>query len=132
MNHPVFGAYSFAGTDGIGEIGVSMTADRSSHEVSVDGSIFLMKIPGNHGTVSISCHQTSPLHKWLVKWFNYLTASDTTDLQWGRTTMLLKNTADATSHTISGISPLKIPDKSYQAQGQYVAWTLLAANIVHA
>ena len=36
---------------------------------------------------------------------------------------------EGTSHTASGISPQKVPDKPYQAQGQKVTWVLMCADV---
>ena len=124
--HPTFGAYTFNG-QGVGSVSVSMATDRSSHDIAADGSIMVSKIAGNNGSVTIECQQTSNIHKWLLAWFNFLVISDTSE--WAKTTALLRNTSDGSSHVISGISPQKVPDKPYQAQGQRVTWTLLAADV---
>ena len=42
---------------------------------------------------------------------------------------LLRNVTDGTSHMITGLSFMKVPDKSYQAQGQQLTWVLMAADI---
>lgn len=124
--HPSLGAYTFTG-EGVGEVNVAMSTDRTAHDVAADGSIMISKIAGNNGTITISTQQTSPLHKWLLNWFNYLVLAPTNE--WAQSTALLRNSTDGSSHVATGIAPQKVADKPYQAQGQRVTWTLLCADI---
>jgi len=41
----------------------------------------------------------------------------------------LRNLNDGTTHTLRGLSFERIPEKSYQAEGQMVVWVLWAADI---
>lgn len=126
IEHPLLGAYSFTG-QGVGEVSVAMSTEKTHHEVAADGSVMVSKIAGNNGTITVKCQQTSMVHKWLLAAFNALVIADTD--QWAKMSSLLRNASDGTSHIVSGISFNKIPDKSYQAQGQNVTWTLPAADI---
>jgi hypothetical protein len=49
--------------------------------------------------------------------------------EWGRMTAYLRNLNDGTTHTLRGLSYERIPEKSYQAEGQMVVWVLWAADI---
>jgi hypothetical protein len=120
------GAYTFTG-EGVGEVVVTMATERTAHDTASDGSIMVSKIAGNSGNISITVQQTSDVHKWLLLWYNYLVIADTS--KWASTTAALRNTTDGTSHIITGLSPQKVPDKQYQAQGQRVTWVLMAADI---
>ena len=120
------GFYTFTG-EGVGEVIVAMTTEKTAHEVAADGSVMVSKIAGNNGNVTINAQQTSDLHKWLLNWYNALLAGDTS--LWASTSLTLRNVVNGTSHVIHGVSPQKIPDKSYQAQGQRVSWILMAADI---
>lgn len=124
--HPSLGAYTFTG-EGVGELTVAMSTERTAHDVAADGSVMVSKIAGNNGTISLSVQQTSSVHKWLLNWFNYLVQAPTGE--WAQTSAALRNTADGSSHIITGISPQKVPDKPYQSQGQRVTWVLMAAEI---
>lgn len=126
--HPNLGAYTFTG-EGAGEITVTMSTEKSAHDVAADGSVMVSKIAGRNGQISISAQQTSALHKWLLAAYNYLFELAPTN-QWAAISATLRNTADGTSHLLTGLSFSKVPDKAYQAQGQRVTWTLLAADIV--
>jgi hypothetical protein len=104
-----------------------MAQEKTAHDLAADGSVMVSKLAGDNGSISISTQQTSALHKWLLQWFNALKVGPTSI--WAATGMFLRNTADGTSHVIIGVSPQKIPDKPYQAQGQHVTWVLMAADI---
>lgn len=124
--HPLLGAYTFTG-EGVGQIDIVMTTEKTAHNVAADGSIMVSKIPGNNGTISIQCQQTSAVHKWLLAAYNALLIADTD--QWAMMTATMRNTADGSSHVAMGMSFQKKGDKSYQAQGQMVTWVLMAADI---
>lgn len=124
--HPDLGAYVFTG-QGVGSVTVSMSTDKSAHDVAPDGAVMVSKIAGLAGSVAISCQQTSALHKWLLTAFNALYIAPTES--WAQMTIALRNTSDGTSHIITGASFSKVPDKAYAAQGAQIIWTLMAADI---
>jgi len=119
-------AYVFTG-QGVKQLTVVMSTDRTAHNVAADGSIMVSKIAGNNGQIQIQCQQTSALHKWLLAAFNAKVLEDTSS--WADIAATLRNTSDGSSHVVTGISFGKVPDKSYQAQGQMVTWNLYAADI---
>ncbi len=124
--HPQLGAYTFTG-EGVGSVMVSMAGDNTSHDIAADGSCMVSKVIRKNGTIVITCQQTSRVHKWLLAAFNALYVADTSE--WARMGATLRNTSDGTSHVAAGISFQKPADKPYQAQGQNVTWTLMAADI---
>ena len=71
ISHPTLGFYLFDGT-GVGSVTVSKANDRTAQDVAADGSVMVSKICGNNGSITIEMQQTSPLHKWLLVWFNAL------------------------------------------------------------
>ncbi len=126
INHSALTPFIFTG-QGVGGVTVSKSTERSAHDVAADGSIMVSKIAGNNGVITIECQQTSPLHFWLLNWFNTLWNLPTSD--WATTSVLLKNSTTGGSHVVTGVSPQKEADVPYQAQGQRVTWTLMAADI---
>ena len=120
------GAYIFTG-QGIGQLSVIMSTERTAHQVAADGSVMVSKIAGNNGQIQIQCLQTSALHKWLTTAANAMFLADTSS--WAGISATLRNTSDGTSHICTGISFGKVPDKVYAAQGAMVTWTLWAADI---
>lgn len=128
IHSSVVGDYIFTG-EGAGSVTVSKSTERTTHDVAADGSVMVSKIAGNNGTVTIEVQQTSPLHLWLLRWFQALWNAPTAS--WAETTILLKNTSTGGSHVCTGVSPNKEPDTPYQAQGQRVSWTLMCADIIN-
>lgn len=126
ISHPSVGQY-VANGEGIGNINIAMATDRTAHDVAADGSVMVSKIKGRNGTVTIAIQQTSDLNKWLTKWYNYLEAASTD--QWASTSIIVRSPIMQELNTITGVSPQKLPDKPYQAQGQLVTWSLMAADI---
>lgn len=131
--HPFVGSYILGGGNvGLGSVTISMTTDRTVQDVAADGSIMVSYIAGDNGMVSIEVQQTSDLHNFLLNWFNACkTAADLGDVTlWAAGTLSFRNVLDGSFHTITGISPGKVPDKVYQAQGQKITWTLPAARVI--
>lgn len=126
ISHPAVGQYVASGV-GLGSITTSMTTDRSTHDISADGSVMVSKIKGRNGSHAISVQQTSDLNKWLLKLYNYLEFAPT--FQWARATIVIRSPSMGDLILSTGVSFQKLPDKPYQAQGQQVTWSLMAADI---
>ena len=128
ISHPSKGQYATNGK-GLGGISISMSTDRSVHDLSADGSVMVSKIRGRNGLASITAQQTSSLHKWLLKLYNYLEAASASE--WAEIKIIIRSPMMEDLVTCSGVSFQKIPDKPYQAQGQNISWPLMAADIQH-
>lgn len=126
ISHPAVGQFVATGA-GLGSITTIMTADRTTHDVSADGSVMVSKIRARNGSHSISVQQTSDLNKWLLKTYNYLETAPTN--QWAGMTLLIRSPQMQDLITSTGVSFQKLPDKPYQAQGQQITWNLMAADI---
>lgn len=124
--HPYATPFKLVGV-GIGQIDISMTTERTQHDVAADGSVMVSKIEAHNGTLKISCQQTSDLHKYLLGLYNYLDSA--TASQWALITVALRNTATGLSHFLTGVSFSKKADYPYQSQGQKVEWSLPVADI---
>lgn len=113
---------------GIGSISISMAGDKTAHDVGADGEVMISKLAGKNGNIAIALQQTSELHKWLLKWYKYVTSEGPlSDFASMIITIKSPNLGDETVCT--GVSPQKLADRSYQAQGQHVTWNLMAAEI---
>lgn len=126
ISHPAVGQFVATGA-GLGSITTIMTTDRTTHEISADGSVMVSKIKARNGSHSISVQQTSDLNRWLLKLYNYLETAATN--QWAGITIVIRSPQMQDLITSTGVSFQKLPDKPYQAQGQQVTWNLLAADI---
>ncbi|WP_088832732.1 phage protein [Paenibacillus tyrfis] len=126
ISHPSVGQYVATGA-GLGSISTIMTNDRTTHDVSADGSVMVSKIKARNGSHSISVQQTSDLNRWLLKAYNYLEMAPTN--QWAGMTILIRSPQMQDLMTSTGVSFQKLPDKPYQAQGQQITWNLMATDI---
>ncbi|WP_289141551.1 phage protein [uncultured Brevibacillus sp.] len=126
ISHSAVGQYVATG-EGTGSISVSMTTDRSAHDVAADGFVMVSKIKGRNGTLTISVQQTSALNKWLLKLYNYLEQAPTSE--WAGVSITLRSSTMQDLIRATGVSFQKLPDKPFQAQGQQVSWVFMAADI---
>jgi hypothetical protein len=126
ISEPNVGSYGFTGK-GVGELTIAYAAERTVHDVAADGVVMPSKIANNTGTITIQAQQTSDLHKWMLDWFNYLVSASTSS--WADTSVTITAKTMNRTHVATGISPQKIGDQPYQAQGQRVTWVLMCADI---
>lgn len=130
---PLAGDFLFSGNIGEGQVVVSNTTEHTVIETAPDGTTMTSAIVGDSGSVSIQCQQTSTLDKFLLLWHNlHLVAAKAGDVsQWSNSVLLLRNSVNGTAHECSGVSPQKVPDVTYGAQGAYRTWILPAAEILN-
>ena len=126
MNHPAVGMATATG-EGVGTITVTRAADVTQHDLAADGSVMVSKIITKNGTLAITIQQTSSFHKYLKKWFDYLQVAPTD--QFTKASAVLKNPALGETINITGISPQKRADATFQSAGQQVTWNLMATSI---
>lgn len=132
FTHPLAGVQIFQGQIGMGQFIVKNTTERSVHDLASDGTIMLSYISGAAGAFEVECQQNSIIHHFLLDWFNIITTlAEQGDVSnWGSAAIALKSTLDGSSHLLTGVSPGKIPDKTYTAQGGKVTWNLMACEVV--
>lgn len=126
FEHPGVGAASTTGA-GIGSISVAMASDKTVHDVAADGVVMISKLAGSNGTVAVSVQQTSQIHKYFMKWYNYVTTAPASE--WAKMNITIKSNNLGDITTCVGVSPQKLADRPYQAQGQQVTWNLMCAEI---
>lgn len=135
FTHPLAGTQILggAGNIGMGSITIGMTQDRTEHDIASDGSVMVSYIPGDNGTVSIEVQQTSDIHAYFLNWFNLCkTAADAGDVSnWASGALTIRNLLDQSKHTLTGISPGKVPDKVYTQRGQKITWQFPAARVIN-
>jgi hypothetical protein len=130
----VTATFNFAGVipititgQGAGSIDTSMSGDKTVHDVAADGSVMVSKVLGNNGTIALSIQQTSPAHRLLRLWYNYLLNSSAS--VWAENSITIRDSLNSTTIMATGVSPQKKPDIPYKAQGQQVVWNFMAAEI---
>ncbi|WP_027633385.1 phage protein [Clostridium hydrogeniformans] len=126
FQHPGVGASSSTGA-GLGSIAIAMANDKTSHDVAADGTVMISKIAGKNGTLTITMQQTSELHKYLLRWYNYVEIANSSEFAKMAITVKSNNLGDIT--TCTGVTPQKLADRPYQSQGQQVTWNLMSAEI---
>ena len=134
--NPVFGVSIplTGGNVGFGQMTVTMTTERTAHDVAADGTVMVSYIAGDNGDIAIEVQESSILHSLLLSLYNQaITAANYYDdvSGWAATTISFRMLTDGTSHILSGVSFGKIPDKPYQASGQKITWRMMAANIIN-
>lgn len=126
LSHPAMGQYTANG-EGVGTVTWSMATDRSTQDVAADGSVMTSKIKGRNGTIAISIQQTSALNQWLTRLYNYLETAPASE--WTGITVVQRAASMGQLKTATGVCFQKLPDVPYQAQGQQITWTLMAADV---
>ena len=135
LSNTVFGV-SFpltGGNIGLGHVTITMTTERTMHDVAADGTVMPSYAAGDNGDIDLSVQQTSPLHHELLNLYNLVTqAANNDDVSgWAATELAFRTLLDGSTHILSGVSFQKIPEKPYEAHGQKVTWKLMAANIIN-
>lgn len=126
LNHPSVGAASTTGA-GVGTITTTMAGDKTAHDLAADGTVMISKLAGSNGTVAIALQQTSELHKYLLKWYNYIVTAPAAE--WAKMNITIKSANLGDMTVCTGVSPQKLADRPYQAQGSHVTWNLMCAEI---
>lgn len=128
ISHPSTGNFDIRYT-GVGDLTISWITERTSHDISADGSTFILKNDGNNGFVSMSVQQTSELHRWLLQLAGYLMTRSNDPSIWAEINMTIQDKNTSSTYQCTGGSFVKIPDLSYQAQGQRPTWILYFGDI---
>ena len=134
IQHPLIGVLQLAGisSNGLDQITVEMSVDQTIIENAMDGAIAVSVIPGDQGVITLSVFQTSTVHQTLLAWVNGLKAArDQGNVAlWAIGTVSIQNIVLGTTHTASGVVPVKIPNIDYQKQAQKIPWRLVCCNLV--
>lgn len=128
FSHPAVGLLQIGGeASGVGSIGINFTTDVTAHDIAADGTVMISKIKASNGTIALVCQQNSAINRFLTRWYNYIRQADSG--QWAGAILALRDSVGGDSYVCTGVSPQKLADRSYQAQGQQVTWNLMAADI---
>jgi hypothetical protein len=126
ISHPDVGQYQQKG-EGLGSIAIVFANDRSAHDVAADGHVVVSKIDAKNGTVTITAQQTSELHNFMKRLYNYL--SNAAASRWAETSITVRDRNNGDTTKCSGVSIQKYRDIGYQKESQTAAWQLMAAEI---
>lgn len=127
ISHPAVGVWSGNGT-GLDSIVIDYAQDNTTHDVAGDGTVMVNKIITSNGSIVLDIQQTGDFNAWLLRWFNYIKVAPPSQWALASVTVSSNNLGQVTY--CSGVAPLKAGQRPYKSQGQKVAWTLLAQNVV--
>jgi hypothetical protein len=133
FSHPLAGAFLQTAGTGTGSVMIKNAQDHTATDIAADGGAMLSFVAGDNGGADFVMQQTSDMNDYLIGWDNaVVTAAKNGDLSnFANMSIVVRNTVTGRTHTLTGVSPSKIPDTPYQKQGQSVTWSLPAANVVN-
>ena len=125
--HPKVGQCSLS-QKGLGKIGISYSGDLSSHTATADGFVVVNRLRANHGMVTLEVPQNSSADEFLRKWIRYLRNVEAT-ARFGETTLDIVDSAGKFKIHCDGVTPQKVPDRTYDRASSSLTWTLLCATM---
>ena len=114
-------------SQGMGKISIAQSGDLSSHTATADGYVVVNKLRNNHGIISLEVPQNSSADEFLRRWARYLKSSQS--YLFALTALNIVDQMGRFTIYCEGVTPQKIPDRTYDVTSGNVSWTLLAANI---
>lgn len=132
ISDPDAGTFPFQGQEGVKTITISNATDRTAHDTAADGTIMVSYVSGASGLIEIETQQTSSLHQFLINWANikFTESENGNAIRFAAAAVKVVDLINGAIHTLTGVSPTKIPDKPYGPSGGFVTWRLMAANVV--
>ncbi len=127
MYHPEVGQCVLS-SQGLGRIGISYAGDLSSHTATADGYVVVNRLRTNNGTITLEVPQNSSADEFLRKWAKYLKNS-AQSYQFACTALNIVDNAGWFTIYCEGVTPQKIPDRTYDQASSNLTWTLLAASV---
>jgi hypothetical protein len=128
---PDVGAFPFRGQEGVKQLTVYNAIDRTVHDVAADGTVMVSYVSGASGALEIETQQQSSLHQFLVNWANikFTQAENLDAANFAAAAVKIQDLLSGAIHTLTGVSPMKIPDKGYGASGAAITWRLMCAQV---
>ena len=127
MYHPNVGQ-AVLSEKGLGKIGISRSGDLSSHTATADGYVIVNRIRSSNGQVTLEVPQNSSADEYLRKWSRYLKNTGNSE-KFAQTTLTLTDQVGGFTISCEGVTPQKIPDRTYDTASSNLTWTLLCAEI---
>ena len=126
LSHPDVGTANLHQC-GTGRIVVSSAGDLSSHTNTADGYVVVNRLKSSHGMITIEVPQNSSADEFLRKWSRFL--KNTESYLFALTALNIVDSMGRFTIYCEGVTPQKIPDRTYDATSGMVSWVLLAAVI---
>lgn len=126
ISHPSVGQCVLSDT-GAGKFTIAYAEDISSHTATAAGYVVINKMSAHHGSLSLEVSQNSEADNFLRRWASWL--DRTASAAYGETTLTIRDEAAGKTITLSGVTPQRVPDLTYDQMTSPLTWTLLAAVI---
>lgn len=127
LYHPAVGRYSLS-EGGAGKITISRSGDLSSHTVTPFGTVVINRLCSRNGTVTVEIPQNSAADLFLRRWIGYM-ESHVKGAEFAAATLTVRDAACEHTYILTGVTPQKWPDITYDRTAGNVVYTLLAASV---
>ena len=112
---------------GVGKISVTHSGDLSSHTATADGYVVVNRLRSSNGLITLEVPQNSSADEFLRRWARYLKSAPT--YLFALSALNIVDAAGGFTIYCEGVTPQKIPDRTYDKTSGNVSWVLLAASI---
>ena len=126
LSHPSVGQCVLSDT-GAGKFTIAYSGDISSHTATAAGYVVINKLSSHHGSLSLEVSQNSEADHFLRRWASWMDSSSSSS--YSDTTLTVRDEAAGKTITLSGVTPQRIPDLTYDQSSGSQTWVLLAAVI---
>ncbi len=113
---------------GRGKMIVSYSGDLSTHTASADGTVIVNKLKADNGIITLEVPQNSIADNFLRKWCKYLRNTSRPEY-FMLSTLTITDQAGGFTLLCTGVTPQKIPDRTFDRSSTNLTYTLLAASI---
>ena len=113
---------------GRGKMIISYSGDLSNHVTSADGTVIVNKLKADNGIITLEVPQNSIADNFLRKWCKYLKNTGRPEY-FMLSTLTITDQAAGFTLVCSGVTPQKIPDRTFDRSATNLTYTLLAASI---
>ena len=113
---------------GRGKMVISHSGDLSAHTLTADGSVIINRMKADNGIITLEIPQNSKADAFLRKWCSYLKDRALPE-HFHLTTLTVTDQAAGFTILCSGVTPQKIPDRTFDRSSTNLTYVLLAASI---
>ena len=127
LTHPYVGTANLH-LCGRGRMVVSYAGDLSAHTMTADGTVIINRLKAENGIITLEVPQNSIADDFLRKLCRYLRGTGRPDF-FHLTTLTITDQAGGFTLLCTGVTPQKIPDRTFDRSSTNLTYTLLAASI---
>ena len=113
---------------GRGRMVVSYSGDLSSHTTTADGYVVVNRMKAENGIITLEIPQNSVGDDFLRKWARYLRNLNDSS-RFAKSTLTISDQGGGFTLVCEGVTPQKVPDRTFDRTSTNLTWTFLAASI---